>query len=104
MLLEILCEYLKLEWVYEQQSEQKNPESQPLIETSYNQLMSPPPEILTQLHQFSEEGDFDAVVAVAEQLQHSYPKSIEFTQKLIQLTEDCQIKQVRELISQALNP
>ncbi|MEH2193129.1 MAG: ATP-binding protein [Nostoc sp.] len=104
ILLEMLCQYLKLEWVYEQQSEQKNPRSQPLIETPHNQLVSPPSEILTQLHQFSEEGDFDAVVAVAEQLQHSYPESIEFAQKLIQLTEDCQIKQVRELISQALNP
>lgn len=104
ILLEILCQYLKLEWVYEKQSPQKHPQSELLMEIPDNQLVSPPSDILTQLHQFSEEGDFDAVVVVAEQLQQSHPECIGFAQKLIELTEDCQIKQVRELISQVFNP
>ncbi|AFY86843.1 hybrid sensor histidine kinase/response regulator [Chroococcidiopsis thermalis] len=95
ILLEMLRSHLKLTWIYEQQENQivssiQDYASQP------HQTELPPDEILTQLYELVRKGDLDNILTVAYQLEKLSDRYLYFAQEIIQLTENFQVKQLRE--------
>ncbi|MBD2299399.1 ATP-binding protein [Nostoc sp. FACHB-190] len=101
-LLEIIQTHLKLTWIYEEPTTTIESYSQERDTPAVTKLFPPPIEILHQLQKHVQEGDIDTVVNLCEQIQKSHPTSFEFAKKLIQMSEDCQIKQMRELLQESL--
>ncbi|URD51702.1 hybrid sensor histidine kinase/response regulator [Chroococcidiopsis sp. CCNUC1] len=95
ILLEMLRSHLNLTWIYEQQENQivssiQDYASQP------HQTELPPDEILTQLYELVRKGDLDNILTVAYQLEKLSDRYLYFAQEIIQLTENFQVKQLRE--------
>ncbi|PSB49290.1 hybrid sensor histidine kinase/response regulator [Cyanosarcina cf. burmensis CCALA 770] len=95
ILLEMLRSHLNLTWIYEQQENQivssiQDYASQP------HQTELPPDEILTQLYELVRKGDLDNILTVAYQLEKLNDRYLYFAQEIIQLTENFQVKQLRE--------
>ncbi|MBH8565394.1 response regulator [Nostoc sp. CENA67] len=100
-LLKILQKYLQLQWIYEDRSESifKNEETQINSPVGSSEIIPPPIEILAQLNDLAQKGDLDEVTAIAEQLKEQDINLIKFVEKLIQMSDACQVKQVQDFIS-----
>ncbi|KAF3886649.1 MULTISPECIES: hybrid sensor histidine kinase/response regulator [Nostocales] len=102
MLLAMLGKHLQLEWVYQEQQQDNLRKN----ETSKNsqvypcEIELPQANILAQLYELSQKGDFDELTAIAETLKQQDTKYVPFTDKLIELAEACQVKQVQEFLGQ----
>ncbi|WP_293208147.1 MULTISPECIES: ATP-binding protein [unclassified Microcoleus] len=95
ILLEQVQKYLKLEWIYQ------DPKDEQLWELDVAQEIKPPSDaILTQLAQLAKMGDLEGVMEVAQQI--SDGDNAAFVRELIQMTEACEIKQLRAFIQQYL--
>jgi hypothetical protein len=62
-----------------------------------------PVEILSKLYELAQEGDVDGIIAEATLVENNHPIYSAFTQEVIQLTENFQLKKLRELLSQTLS-
>jgi signal transduction histidine kinase/DNA-binding NarL/FixJ family response regulator len=101
LLLDLLQVHLKLEWIYIS--------SDPLVK-NLNQSVDTQPEnpkipveILSRLYELAQEGDVDGILAEVALVETSHPVYSAFTQQVIQLTENFQLKKLRELLSQTLS-
>ncbi|CAC5342118.1 MULTISPECIES: hybrid sensor histidine kinase/response regulator [Planktothrix] len=101
LLLDLLQVHLKLEWIYIS--------SDPLVK-NLNQSVDTQPEnpkipveILSRLYELAQEGDVDGILAEVALIETSHPVYSAFTQQVIQLTENFQLKKLRELLSQTLS-
>ena len=101
LLLNLLQVHLKLEWIYIS--------SDPLVK-NLNQSVDTQPEnpkipveILSRLYELAQEGDVDGILAEVALIETSHPVYSAFTQQVIQLTENFQLKKLRELLSQTLS-
>lgn len=102
MLLEMLRKHLQLEWVYQekQQGNFSKDETQRNFQVHPSEIELPQANILAQLHELAQKGDFDELTAIAEMLKQQDIKFTPFAEKLIELAEACQVKQVQEFIGQ----
>ena len=64
----------------------------------------PSAEMLSHLFDLAQEGDVDGIVAEAHALQINHPQFSPFTQQVISLAENFQLKKLREMLSQLINP
>jgi signal transduction histidine kinase/FixJ family two-component response regulator len=95
MLLEQVQKYLKLEWIYQARKDEQ------LNELDVAQQIKPPSHaILTQLAQLAKMGDLEGVMEVAQQI--SDGDNAAFVREVIQMTEACELKQLRAFIQQYL--
>ena len=92
-LLHLLEIHLKLKWTYGNtvQTEDVDPSYQSDL------VISPPPEILTELTAFARKGDLDSLVHAARKLDVEYRK---FAETVILMSEQFQVKQLKAFIKQ----
>ncbi len=94
-LLEQVQKYLKLDWIYQENKDEQ------VNEPSVAEEIQPPSHaILTQLAQLAKVGDLDGVMEIAQQIPDG--AHLAFVRELIQITEACEIKQLRAFIQQYL--
>jgi CheY-like chemotaxis protein len=96
-LLNCLEKQLKIEWFYEEKQQQS------LIETDLSHgyketlLTGPTPEQATILYKLAKRGDINGIIAFAEQLAHIDEKLVPFANKIIELAENLQKKEIHDL-------
>ncbi|HAN75901.1 MAG TPA: hybrid sensor histidine kinase/response regulator [Planktothrix sp. UBA8407] len=101
ILLELLQFHLNLEWIYlTSNSPVENPNKSV---NSEQENVKVPVEILSKLYELAQEGDVDGIIAEATLVENNHPIYSAFTQEVIQLTENFQLKKLRELLSQTLS-
>ncbi|CAD5965866.1 Hybrid signal transduction histidine kinase K [Planktothrix tepida] len=101
LLLELLQVHLKLEWIY--LSSESPILDQNLPSHSQPETQKIPSEILSNLYELAQEGDVDGILEEAHLIQTHDPIYFAFTQQVIQLAENFQLKKLRELLSQTLS-
>ncbi|CAD5965346.1 hybrid sensor histidine kinase/response regulator [Planktothrix agardhii] len=101
LLLDLLQVHLKLEWIYTS----PDPLVKNLNQSVDTQPENPkiPVEILSRLYELAQEGDVDGILAEVALVETNHPVYSAFTQQVIQLTENFQLKKLRELLSQTLS-
>ena len=92
-LMQLLQQYLQLEWIY-----QGNANSS----TSPVELISPASEVLQQLLNLVQDGDIQGILEMAQQLPASDEKLTPFAVQLTQLANSFQVKQLETFIGQYL--
>jgi len=97
-LLEMLRVHMELTWVYEARETLKKIVSAPAVTLSSEDIIPPSADILMQLYELAKKGDLDEIVEAASQLKQSQPESIPFAQKLVELAESFQVKQIQNFI------
>ncbi|HIK05362.1 MAG TPA: response regulator [Trichormus sp. M33_DOE_039] len=104
ILLQIIQKYLQLKWVYEYKaSNLHSTVSLDQTQVDINAIIPPTTEIITHLHDLAQKGDLDEVAAIARQIKEQDQKLIPFAEKLIQMSDACQVKQVQNFIEQYYN-
>ncbi|WRH66709.1 MAG: response regulator [Planktothrix sp. GU0601_MAG3] len=101
LLLDLLQVHLKLEWIYIS----SEPPAKNMNQSVDTQPENPkiPVEILSRLYELAQEGDVDGILAEVDLVETNYPVYSAFTQEVIQLTENFQLKKLRELLSETLS-
>ncbi|MDZ8104422.1 MAG: ATP-binding protein [Nostoc sp. DedQUE12a] len=101
-LLEYIRQHLQLEWVYEEKANSNLQRNETKSNSQINsaEIIPPNAEVLAQFNNLAMKGDFDEVILIAEKLQGEDKNLVPFAEKLIQLAEACQVKQVQEFIAQ----
>ncbi len=97
-LLEMLRSHMQLTWVYEAREPLKKIVSAPTVTVSSEEIVPPSADILMQLYELAKKGDLDEIVEAATQLKQTQPESIPFAQKLIELSDSFQVKQIQNFI------
>lgn len=100
-LLELLRQFLQLEWLYENK---KNTINKRHVDSSdaLVDLVLPAKEILQQFLELVQDGDIQKILEIAEQLSASDEKISNFTGQLIQLARNFQLKRLETFIQQQL--
>lgn len=93
-LLTKLQVYLKLEWIYDEES-QKVATCQPLVEQS---LIFPSNAEISSLLALASKGDIKGIIEEANRLENLNSQYIPFSQELYQLAKGFQIKKIREFL------
>ncbi|MCC3572786.1 MAG: response regulator [Microcoleus sp. PH2017_40_RAT_O_B] len=99
LLLALLQKYLKLEWVYENVA---TPEPTPPV-SDIRESQLPPANLLAQLNDLVKWGDLDELAEVAAYVQQTHPECAAFAQHLIQLAQNCQVNELRQVLGKAVN-
>ena len=102
-LLEMLRSHMKLTWIYEARETLTKIVSAPAVTLSSEDIIPPSADILMQLYELAKKGDIDEIVEAASQLKQSQPESIAFVQKLVELAESFQVKQIQNFIKNLMN-
>ncbi|WP_413198897.1 ATP-binding protein [Nostoc piscinale] len=97
-LLELLRQFLQLEWLYENQ---QNTTNQPKTDTLDNFIL-PAKEVLQQFLELTQDGDVQNILELAEQLA-SQPQFHNFTNHIIQLAKNFQLKRLETFIQQQIS-
>ncbi|OCQ97109.1 hybrid sensor histidine kinase/response regulator [Nostoc sp. MBR 210] len=99
-LLELLRQFLQLEWLYDNQ----NPIKQPKTQTSdaLDNFILPDKEVLQKFLELTQDGDIQNILELAEQLA-SQQQFHKFTHHIIQLTKNFQIKRLETFIQQQIS-
>ena len=99
-LLQILQQYLKLEWVYEEQAK-VSVEVTEVVDS--NVVIPPSKEVLQQLLTLVEDGDIQSLVETVEELQKSQATSTAFAQEILQLANSFQLQRLQTFIEEYLD-
>ncbi|MGE5655186.1 MAG: ATP-binding protein [Actinomycetota bacterium] len=98
-LLQLIQQHLNLDWIYDETQEVV----QKVTPTPSADRIQPPDDIvLNQLSQLAFEGDLDAVIEIANQIQESHTELVAFAQELIRLADSFDVKQLRAFIQKYL--
>jgi len=104
ILLELLRVHLNLVWVYDtSKTEIDAHRYQTNIQSDDQNLSLPGIEILNCLYELAKNGDVDGILHEANNLKMNNPVYVDFTQQVIQLAENFQLKKLREALSQWIN-
>ncbi|BBD61302.1 integral membrane sensor hybrid histidine kinase [Nostoc sp. HK-01] len=101
-LLELLRQFLHLEWLYDNQ---KNSINKPNVDNSDTlvDVVLPAKEVLQQFLELAQDGDIQKILEIAEQLADSNHKFSTFTRQIIQLASNFQLKRLETFIQQQIN-
>ncbi|MBD2439373.1 ATP-binding protein [Nostoc sp. FACHB-110] len=101
-LLEILRQFLQLEWLYENQ---KNLNHKYNVDSSNDlvDLVVPAQAVLQQFLELAQDGDIQQILETAENLTASNQQFSKFTEQIIQLAKNFQLKRLETLIQQHIN-
>ena len=97
MLFAAIAKQLSLTWIYEDIEAQSSPAEQSSAEAT---LKLPPADEMRSLHELSRRGRMKALIEKATEIQKHRPECAPFTQKLIQLAQAFQLKQLRSFIEE----
>ena len=96
-LLELLRSHLNLEWVYAASAE---------ILTNQDkayQVIFPEVNILMHLYELAQEGDTDSILDIVNGLKVENSQFTSFADRVTQLTENFQLKKLREMLNEAIH-
>ncbi|BAY66365.1 integral membrane sensor hybrid histidine kinase [Calothrix brevissima NIES-22] len=101
-LLELLRQFLQLEWLYEVN---KNSLKKPDIDSLSlnNTIVVPAREVLQNLYELVQDGDIQSILEIAVQLGNSHEDLGAFTEQIIQLASNFQLKRLESFIQQSMN-
>lgn len=101
-LLEMLRQFLHLEWIFDGKVD--------AIKKTYisglnqpNEMIYPAKEVLQDLLELTEDGDIQKVLELAEELSASNEQLSAFTQQIVQLASNFQLKRLETFIQQYIN-
>gem|GEM_PF-4545815 len=98
-LFECLRKHLRLTWHYHFNDSQSTP---PL---ALAMQAGPAPEIARQIYELASQGDIDALqILVNTLIAQASTETLSFFQELLRLTNDCQVRRVRDLAKPYLKP
>jgi signal transduction histidine kinase/CheY-like chemotaxis protein len=105
ILLKLIQEYLKLEWVYEKKDKVIKSKDEELSSNlpASNEIILPPVEELTKLYHLALKGRIKTLRECLESIEQSHEKYVPFTQHFFQLAKTFQIEKIQNLIEQYLN-
>ncbi|MBD2355054.1 response regulator [Tolypothrix sp. FACHB-123] len=101
-LLELLRQFLQVEWLYE---ENKNTAKKPEVDSFSvpTDIVLPPHEVLQEFLVLAQDGDIQTIVEIAQQLSTADAQLSTFTRQLIQLASNFQLKRLESFIQKYLN-
>ncbi|OUL26999.1 ATP-binding protein [Nostoc sp. 106C] len=102
MLLELLRQFLQLEWLYENKTNIIKKTDVNSSNLSVD-IIPPSQEVLQQLLELVQDGDIQKILEIAQQLSKSDEQLSGFTQQLIQLASNFQLKRLETFIQQQIN-
>ncbi|MDM8549411.1 MASE3 domain-containing protein [Desulfobacterales bacterium HSG2] len=100
VLLERLQSYLKLEWIYEDESENQETDIQPEEEEEEEIIIPPEKEELDLLLNMAMKGDIFGIQEQTEAIRASDPEMIPFEEKISGLAKEFLIDEIQEFIEQ----
>jgi signal transduction histidine kinase/FixJ family two-component response regulator len=97
-LLEMLRIHLKIEWVYEEQEESANSQHERGKAVDLRKVVPPSDNVLLQLYDLAKKGDIDQILEEAATLKKLQLELVPFAEKLAQLAEAFQVKELQDFI------
>lgn len=101
-LLEMIRQFLQLEWIFDGKVD--------AIKKTYtgsldqpNDMISPAKEVLQQLLELAQDGDIQSILEITQQLSVADEQLSIFTQQIVQLASNFQLKRLETFIQQYLN-
>jgi signal transduction histidine kinase/CheY-like chemotaxis protein len=94
-LLEKLQKYLNLQWIYEQNSEEKNVDPEALEIGEKKPIEPPPSEVVSKLYELALKGRIKALQSELEQLTENHPEISSFAEEIYQLAQGFQIEKIQ---------
>ncbi len=105
--LEQLRVHLRLEWVYEQSSENQKPTTRILSPASrfpaYSSLLPAAAESVAKILKLAAMGDIEEIFEESAKLEILEPKLVQFLAKLRQLVKGFELKQIRNILKQYID-
>jgi signal transduction histidine kinase/DNA-binding NarL/FixJ family response regulator len=101
-LLEMLRQFLQLEWIFDGKVGENQKHQATALEQS-NKMICPGNDVLRQLLELAQDGDIQKILEVAEQVYISDEKLKVFTQMIIQLASNFQLKRLEIFIQQYIH-
>ncbi|QKQ75531.1 ATP-binding protein [Nostoc sp. TCL240-02] len=101
-LLEMLRQFLQLEWIFDAKVEAIKKISTDGF-NQQNEMIYPSKEVLQELLELSQDGDIQNILELAEQISASDEKLNLFSQQLTQLASNFQLKRLETFIEQYIN-
>ncbi|MBN3940544.1 MAG: ATP-binding protein [Nostoc sp.] len=101
-LLEMLRQFLQLEWIFDGKvNEIKKTDTDALDRP--NEMIYPGKEVLQELLELTQDGDIQKILELAEELSKSDEHLSIFTQQIVQLASNFQLKRLETFIQQYIN-
>ncbi|MEH2164278.1 MAG: ATP-binding protein [Nostoc sp.] len=101
-LLEMLRQFLQLEWIFDANVDTVKKIS-PDGFNQQNQVIYPGKEVLQELLELAQDGDIQSILELAEKLSASNDKLNIFSQQLMQLASNFQLKRLETFIEESIN-
>jgi signal transduction histidine kinase/DNA-binding NarL/FixJ family response regulator len=101
-LLEMLRQFLKLEWIFDEKIEAIKKVSTDGYDQKY-EAFYPSKEVLQNLLELTQDGDIQNILELVEQLSISDDRLNIFVQKIVQLASNFQLKRLESLIEEYIN-
>jgi len=102
VLLEMLRQILQVKWIFEEKID-ANKKNQPAAVEQSIDTISPKREILQELLELVQDGDIQNILELADQLSTSDEKLNVFTQHIVQLASNFQLKRLATFIEQYID-
>ncbi|MEA5573190.1 chemotaxis protein CheB [Calothrix sp. UHCC 0171] len=107
-LLEILENYLHLQWIYQADNSThsiiNNQQLENSFNTNYDAIIAPPSEELAQLHELAMQGDIRSILQQVSQLEQQDTQFIPFAQEVQKMAENLQVNQLQNFIQLFMKP
>ncbi|MEH2307777.1 ATP-binding protein [Nostoc sp.] len=101
-LLEMLRQFLQLEWIFDAKVEAIKKSSKD-GSNQQNEMIHPSKDVLQELLELSQDGDIQNILELAEKLSASDEKLNMFSQQLMQLASNFQLKRLETFIEKYIN-
>jgi signal transduction histidine kinase/DNA-binding NarL/FixJ family response regulator len=101
-LLEMLRQFLQLEWIFDGKINAIK-ENSPLSLEQPNEMIYPAQEVLQKLLQLVQDGDIQNILELAEQLSASDGNLNNFVQQILKLASNFQLKRLESFVEQYIN-
>ncbi|MBD2242302.1 ATP-binding protein [Nostoc sp. FACHB-888] len=103
MLLEMLRQFLQLEWIFDVKVDAIKKISTGGLDKQNEEMIYPAKEVLQQLLELAQDGDIQNILELAEQISASNDNLDVFVQQLVQLASNFQIKRLENFIQEYIN-
>ncbi|WP_375467927.1 ATP-binding protein [uncultured Nostoc sp.] len=101
-LLEMIRQFLQLEWIFDGKVDATKKTYTGSLDQP-NEIISPAKEVLQQLLELAQDGDIQSILEITQQLSVADEQLSIFTQQIVQLASNFQLKRLETFIQQYLN-
>lgn len=100
ILLQLIKDYLQLEWIYDNKTEPIGTGTKASEEIDPDAIAPPSAEILQHFNELVQMGDLDGIIDEAKQLSQADAQLVPFAQKISELAESCELNALVAFINQ----